>query len=399
MVLSEAEETATRQPGGSAVIVAQPGGLQVQAALQALPGGLADGGLVVEAAQLGVLGGVQGAAQLPVGQAARLRGLMVVDAGAGAPDPGLQGGPGPVDRVVGGGAFLVQLVVTDSSGRAYGFYQADGSVRRTNWRDIQRQVLARAFSHPAHDARARHCGYDWLSRKRLRYAVIVTWSAISCEEDCFVGNPIVIVDYDPQWAELFEEEKAEILAALRELNVTVAHIGSTAVPGLAAKPIIDIAIITANADDAVRAITPLRRLGYVCFGEADIPGRLFFAKDELRIMARDLNNPSDLDSIEHDLVRTRTHHVHLYTSSTNPDLERHFLFRDYLRAHPETAQHYAELKRALAEKYRDDRDAYTESKTPLIRDVEAQARDAWIHSEELAEKTIESDAGFRLNTN
>ena len=202
-----------------------------------------------------------------------------------------------------------------------------------------------------------------------------------------MSDPIVIVDYDPQWAELFEEEKAEILAALRELNVKVEHIGSTSVPGLAAKPIIDIAIITANADDAVRAITPLRRLGYVCYGEADIPGRIFFSKDDLRLKSRDLDSQSDLDSMEPERVRQRTHHIHLYTMPTNPDLERHFLFRDYLRAHPETSQHYAELKRALAEKYRNDRDAYTESKTPFIRDIEAKARVERAHSEERAQIT------------
>jgi hypothetical protein len=84
------------------LLVAEPGGLQVQTALQPLAGGLADGAVVVQPGEFGMLGGVQGAAQVPVGQLARFGWLVAVDPGTGAPDPGLQGGPGPVDRVIGG---------------------------------------------------------------------------------------------------------------------------------------------------------------------------------------------------------------------------------------------------------------------------------------------------------
>ena len=83
------------------LVVGEPGGFQVKAALQLLPGGRSDGAVVVQAGEFGVLGGVQGATQLPVGQAVRLRYLGPVDPAAGAPDPGLQAGPGPVDRVIG----------------------------------------------------------------------------------------------------------------------------------------------------------------------------------------------------------------------------------------------------------------------------------------------------------
>src|ERR1700759_163798 len=118
MVLTEAEDSTTwqireKRPAGSlrsAVIVAQPGGLEVQAALQALPGGLADSGVLVEAGQFGVLGGVQGPAQLPVGQLSRFRGLVVIDAGPGPLYPALQDGPGAVDRVVSRAVLLGQFV-------------------------------------------------------------------------------------------------------------------------------------------------------------------------------------------------------------------------------------------------------------------------------------------------
>jgi hypothetical protein len=92
------------------LLVAEPGGLQVQTALQPLAGGLADGAVVVQPGEFGMLGGVQGAAQVPVGQLARFGWLVAVDPGAGTPDPGLQAGPGPVDRVVGGAVGVGELV-------------------------------------------------------------------------------------------------------------------------------------------------------------------------------------------------------------------------------------------------------------------------------------------------
>ena len=91
----------------SVLLVAEPGGFQVQAALQSLAGGLADCAVVVQPGEFGVLRDVKGAAQVAVGQAVRFGRLGAVDPGAGAPDPGLQAGPGPVDRVI-GGAVTVQ---------------------------------------------------------------------------------------------------------------------------------------------------------------------------------------------------------------------------------------------------------------------------------------------------
>ncbi len=163
-------------------------------------------------------------------------------------------------------------------------------------------------------------------------------------------GPVVIVDYDPRWAEMFESEKRHILDALRELNVTVEHVGSTSVPGLAAKPIIDIMVIVPDPATGEKTIAPLTALGYEYRGELGILGRFYFGK----------GNP-------------RTHHLHMYPRG-HSEIERHLLFRDYLRTHPEAALEYAELKRVLAEKYRDDREAYNEAKSDFVKSIEAKAR-------------------------
>lgn len=166
-----------------------------------------------------------------------------------------------------------------------------------------------------------------------------------------MDDPIIVVAYDPQWALQFEHDRAKLLDALRDVNVQSEHIGSTSVVGLDAKPIIDIMIIVDNETDALRSITPIVRMGYICLGEHEVEGRVYF-RDE---------KPS-------------TRHLHLYVRG-NSEIERLLNFRDYLRTHPETAQQYAELKYALAEKFRNDRVGYTEAKTEFIRDIDARARE------------------------
>lgn len=173
-----------------------------------------------------------------------------------------------------------------------------------------------------------------------------SWVFRSIEMDA----PLIVAAYDPQWANQFAQTRVQLLDALRAVNAQIEHIGSTSVVGLAAKPIIDIMLIVENETDALRSITPIIRLGYICLGENEVQGRVYF-RDE---------KPS-------------TRHLHLYAQN-NPEIERHLNFRDYLRAHPDTAQQYAELKYALAEKFRNDRPGYTEAKTEFIRDIEARAQ-------------------------
>lgn len=166
-----------------------------------------------------------------------------------------------------------------------------------------------------------------------------------------MADPIVIVPYDPDWVTTFEQDRRLLLSVLHDVDVQVEHIGSTSVPGLDAKPIIDIMIVTQSEVDALRCISPLVGLGYVCKGEMGIPGRIFFWR----------TNP-------------HTHHLHLYTTPTNPERERHLIFRDYLRAHSEAAQEYARLKYELAEKYRNDRDRYSRSKSDFVERIVLEAR-------------------------
>jgi GrpB-like predicted nucleotidyltransferase (UPF0157 family) len=166
-------------------------------------------------------------------------------------------------------------------------------------------------------------------------------------------EPVVIVDYDPAWPRRYEALRAPIAAALGELAAEIVHLGSTSVPGLAAKPTIDIDVVLRSADDLPEAIRRLARLGYVHEGDFGIAGREAFA------------TPPGYAVHDH----------HLYVCA--PDWTGHgdqVAFRDYLRAHPKTALAYARLKRSLAEKHRTDRAAYAGAKAGFVAAVLARAR-------------------------
>jgi GrpB-like predicted nucleotidyltransferase (UPF0157 family) len=164
---------------------------------------------------------------------------------------------------------------------------------------------------------------------------------------------IVVVSYDPAWPGMFQEEAARIAAVFGDELLSIHHIGSTAVPGLAAKPIIDILPIVRNIEKVDSFNEEMTGLGYEPRGEYGIPGRRFFVKRNAE--------------------GERTHHVHAYEPD-NPEVARHLDFRDYLTAHPEAAEQYAELKHTLAGQFRHDRESYTNSKTPFIREIEQKAR-------------------------
>lgn len=138
-----------------------------------------------------------------------------------------------------------------------------------------------------------------------------------------------------------------MVAALGPLALAVEHVGSTSVPGLCAKPVIDIAIGVTDLLTGKECLGPLSDIAYEYKGDAGIPGRHFFAK----------GNPEN-----------RTHYVHV--EPLNGVLWRnHILFRDFLRCHPDEAATYGQLKRALAEKYSEDRDAYALGKNDYIESV------------------------------
>ena len=171
------------------------------------------------------------------------------------------------------------------------------------------------------------------------------------------GGDVVVVEYDPSWPVRYERERASIVEALGDVMEGVAgieHVGSTAVPGLAAKPIIDIIVGLRELPVVERCVQPLESLGYEYRGELfpGIPGRYYFRK----------GNP-------------RSHQLHL-VEHRSEFWQRHILFRDLLRKSPAVAQEYAALKKELAVQYRTDRLAYSEAKTPFIESMLAQARSA-----------------------
>ena len=157
---------------------------------------------------------------------------------------------------------------------------------------------------------------------------------------------IEIVDYEPEWPRLFEGAAARLRAAAPSLIVAVEHIGSTAVPGLAAKPIVDLmpAVAAGHRDELDRCVGPIVALGYeyIAAYEDELPYRRF-----LRLRAAD-----------------RRHNVHLVEQG-GEFWVRHRAFRDILRTHPPVAADYADLKRSLALRY-DDVNDYAAAKTEFI---------------------------------
>jgi GrpB-like predicted nucleotidyltransferase (UPF0157 family) len=143
------------------------------------------------------------------------------------------------------------------------------------------------------------------------------------------AGPIIIVDYDPAWSVMFEQERSILDTALGSFLVTCEHVGSTAVPGLAAKPIIDLLVgVRSLAEAESHCIEALEALGYT-----HIPDYKSWLADEL-FFRKGIPGPW-------------THHIHMMQPSS-PLWECRLLFRDYLRTHWEAADAYANLKRSLA---------------------------------------------------
>ncbi len=160
-------------------------------------------------------------------------------------------------------------------------------------------------------------------------------------------EPVYVVPYDPAWPRRFEEERELLARALAPwIAGTIEHIGSTAVPGLPAKPVIDIMAAVRDLPSSLDAREALAPLGYVHFPyRADVMH--WFCK------------PSPA---------RRTHHLHLVPSESPLWAER-VVFRDHLRTSAAARAEYAALKAALAERHRFDREAYTDAKGPFIRQI------------------------------
>jgi len=153
------------------------------------------------------------------------------------------------------------------------------------------------------------------------------------------AEPVVIVPYDSAWPATFARLRDRLAAALGELAAGIEHIGSTAVPGLDAKPIVDIDVVMRRCADLGDVLRALAELGYEHLGDLGIVGREAF-------------RPAP------ELPR---HHLYVCAAGAAP-LQAHLTLRDVLRGDPQLAAEYAALKRELSERFRDDRDAYAEGK-------------------------------------
>lgn len=163
-------------------------------------------------------------------------------------------------------------------------------------------------------------------------------------------------DYDPGWPDRYSEEGRLLTAVLGPCLAAIEHIGSTAVPGMAAKPVIDILVAVPDYRRFDELVERLDRVGYVYTPESEVddPGRRVFRK-----------GPEDAG-------RPRTHHLHLTTSGSRY-WHRMIAFRDHLRRHPEDATAYVDLKRALAGRHAKDPAAYTAGKHQFVTAIEQKA--------------------------
>jgi len=167
-------------------------------------------------------------------------------------------------------------------------------------------------------------------------------------------NHVAVVDYDPAWVKMYEDQRDAIVAALDDAGLPVArveHVGSTAVPGLAAKPIIDIMVCYDELPALEVLLTPLTSIGYRYVPRQDFTESYFFRRG---------------DSFEGAI------HLHVTTLDSEFGLQM-LRFRDALRASPSLAADYAAFKRTLAEQFPDDRPSYTAAKGPFVSRATASA--------------------------
>ena len=159
-----------------------------------------------------------------------------------------------------------------------------------------------------------------------------------------------LAEHDPHWTSLYEQERDCLLKALGPAALDIQHVGSTAVPRLTAKPIIDIAVAITHLTQAKDAEPALRDLDYEFMPDIKIPGELFYRK------------------------LTGTHHLHILEFGSD-HWQNYIRFRDYLRENPHVASDYIELKRALADRFSHDRPSYTRGKAQFIESILRKARE------------------------
>lgn len=167
-----------------------------------------------------------------------------------------------------------------------------------------------------------------------------------------MNKKVVVEKYNSGWVDCFKHLKSILSNALADLDCTIEHVGSTSVPGLAAKPIVDLDIIFEEPCERLTIIHRLERIGYKHLGFMGIDGRDAFKLTE---------NVSTL-------ISNHPHNLYVCQKESLA-LQNHLKFRDYLRDHPTEAYNYGILKMELAELFPNDIDSYVQQKTPFITDI------------------------------
>ena len=150
---------------------------------------------------------------------------------------------------------------------------------------------------------------------------------------------------------MYKEESEKIRNVLGDIIIDIHHIGSTAIPGIKAKPVIDMLIEVKDIEGVAQHNHKMKELGYEAMGEYGIPKRRFFRKGG--------NN--------------RTHHIHIFQAG-NEEIERHINFKEYLIAHPDKTREYSKLKEKLVHKYTYDVENYINGKSDFIKEIDRKAK-------------------------
>jgi len=180
---------------------------------------------------------------------------------------------------------------------------------------------------------------------------------------------VELVPHNPAWSQLANEEARLILEHISVPIIGVYHIGSTSIPGIKAKPILDFVIEVENLAKIIQSIESFEELGYCSKGEYGISGRQFFTKDT---------------------HGERSHHLHIFQKG-HPDIERHLVFRDFLRSNPEAAHEYELIKEKLAKRFPKQSSDYTEAKSDFILSMDEVAR-YWLEQNKSRNKSEEPDS-------
>ena len=163
---------------------------------------------------------------------------------------------------------------------------------------------------------------------------------------------VIVLPHDPAWVEMFQTESRRVRTALGENALAVHHIGSTAIPSIVAKPVIDMLVAVTDIEAVDTRSDAMVAIGYEAMGELGIPGRRYFRKDNT--------------------AGKRTHHVHVFAQGTD-QIDRHLAFRDFMNAHSAWAARYGELKQTLVSKHPDSIEAYMAGKDDFIKHVDGLA--------------------------